>query len=161
MSRVLVELFRHHTWSTERLLAVCAGLDDEQLDATGVGTYGSVRGTLAHPFGAQGRYVRALIGQRLEPLVSEREAWPGFETLRASARGSNGALEEVAARADSMEPVSRERQGQTVELPVSLLLAQAIDHATEHRARINTILTRTEIEPPNLDGWTWHESESS
>ena len=158
MSKVLVDLFRHNTWANERLLEVCAGLGDAQLDATGDGTYGSVRDTLVHLFGAQGRYVHMLQGTPPQPMVSEREPWPGFETLRASARASDSGLEAIAARADAMGPVSREYQGQMHTLPVALLMTQAINHATEHRAHINTILTQAGIEPPSLDGWAWNEA---
>jgi uncharacterized damage-inducible protein DinB len=157
MANVLVDLFRHNTWANERLIEACAEFDDATLDATGDGTYGSVRDTLVHLFGAQGRYVRTLMGEAPEPMVSEREPWPGFETLRASAAASHRGLEEVAARADSMGPVSREWQGQLVELSVALLLTQAINHATEHRAHINTILTQAGVEPVWLDGWAWNE----
>jgi uncharacterized damage-inducible protein DinB len=158
MSNVLVDIFRHNTWANERLLAYGAELDDKQLDATGDGTYGSVRDTLVHLFGAQGRYVDTLTGKRPEPMVWENEPWPGFEVLRASAQASHRGLEEVAARADSMGPVSREWDGRIVELPVALLLAQAINHATEHRAHINTILTQAGIEPVALDGWAWNDA---
>ncbi len=158
MANVLVDLFRHNTWANERLLDACARLDDAKLDATGDGTYGSVRDTLVHLFGGQGRYVHMLTGEVPAPMVSEREPWPGFETLRASAKASNGGLEDVAARADEMGPVSREWNGQTVHLPVALLLTQAINHATEHRAHINTILTQTGVEPVALDGWAWNDA---
>ena len=158
MANVLVDLFRHNTWANERLLACCAELDDAQLDATGGGTFGSVRDTLVHLFAAQGRYVDSLTGQRPVPMVWEDDPWPGFETLRASAQASHQGLEEVAARADSMKPISREWQGQQVELPVALLLTQAINHATEHRAHINTILTQAGVEPVALDGWAWNDA---
>ncbi|MDQ3349525.1 MAG: DinB family protein, partial [Acidobacteriota bacterium] len=145
------------TWANERLLDFCAGLDDATLDATGGGTYGSVRDTLVHLFGAQGRYVHLLTGQAPQTMVSEREPWPGFETLRASARVSGSALEAVAARADSMDILRGERGGQPYELPVGVVMTQAINHATEHRAHINTILTQAGIEPPELDSWNWFE----
>jgi uncharacterized damage-inducible protein DinB len=158
MTTVLVDLFRHNTWANERMLEVCAGLDEATLDATGDGTYGSVRNTLVHLFGAQGRYVDMLQGERPATMVSENEPWPGFETLSASARETGRALEAIAGRADGMGPIRREWRGQQVELLPSLLLTQAINHATEHRAHINTILTLAGVEPPALDGWTWNEA---
>lgn len=157
MSTVLVELFRHNTWANGCLLEACAGLDDGVLDATGAGTFGSVRETLVHLFGAQGRYVQVLTGSPPEPMVSEREPWPGFERLRASAEVSNHALEEVAVRADSMGILRGERGGKPYALPVAVVMTQAINHATEHRAHINTILTQAGIEPVSIDSWAWHE----
>ncbi len=159
MANVLVDVFRHNTWANERLLNVCAGLDDRYLDATGDGTFGSVRNTLVHLLGAQGRYVQTLNGAAPATMVSERERWPGFPTLRASATETNRALETIAEHADSLGVVEREWNGEIIELPVSLLLTQAINHATEHRAHINTILTQAGVEPPGLDGWSWYATE--
>lgn len=156
---VLVDVFRHNTWANERLLEVCAGLDDRHLDATGTGTFGSVRHTLVHLVGAQGRYVQTLNGEAPATMVSEREPWPGFATLRASIEETNRALETIAEHADSIGTVAREWNGEMIELPVSLLLTQAINHATEHRAQINTILTQAGVEPPGLDGWSWYATE--
>ena len=40
-------------------------------------------------------------------------------------------------------------------MPASLILLQAVNHATEHRSQIATILTQLGIEPPAMDGWTF------
>jgi uncharacterized damage-inducible protein DinB len=37
----------------------------------------------------------------------------------------------------------------------SLLLLQAVNHGTEHRSQIATILTQLGVEPPEMDGWTY------
>lgn len=37
----------------------------------------------------------------------------------------------------------------------SLLLLQAINHGTEHRSQIATILTQLGVEAPEMDGWTY------
>jgi len=39
--------------------------------------------------------------------------------------------------------------------PKTIILTQAINHATEHRAQIMAILTQVGIQPPELDGWTY------
>ena len=39
----------------------------------------------------------------------------------------------------------------------TILLTQAINHATEHRAQIMTILTQLGIQPPNLDSWSYFD----
>jgi uncharacterized damage-inducible protein DinB len=48
MSEALLELYRHKTWATLRLIEVCQGLADEHLDATIPGTFGTIRETLRH-----------------------------------------------------------------------------------------------------------------
>ena len=52
----LTTLFRHNRWANVRILERCAGLTDEQLDATIVGTYGSIRDTLQHIVTAERSY---------------------------------------------------------------------------------------------------------
>ena len=48
MARTLLELYRHMTWSTLRLIEHCQDLADEHLDATTPGTFGTIRETLRH-----------------------------------------------------------------------------------------------------------------
>ena len=43
-------------------------------------------------------------------------------------------------------------------MPVSLFLLQVINHATEHRSQVATILTRLGVEPPEMDGWTYFDA---
>ena len=52
----LTTLFRHNLWANERLIELCAGLSDEQLDATLLGTFGSIRDTLQHIVSAERSY---------------------------------------------------------------------------------------------------------
>ena len=48
MVSLLVTLCEHNTGANLRLLDFCAGLSDEQLDASAPGTFGRVRDTLVH-----------------------------------------------------------------------------------------------------------------
>jgi uncharacterized damage-inducible protein DinB len=48
VNRALLTLYRHKTWATVRLIEHCAGLAEEDLDATMPGTYGTIRATLRH-----------------------------------------------------------------------------------------------------------------
>jgi DinB family len=45
-------------------------------------------------------------------------------------------------------------------VPKTIILTQAINHATEHRAQIMAILTQLGIPPPELDGWTYFMARS-
>ena len=38
-------------------------------------------------------------------------------------------------------------------MAAGLLLLQAVNHATEHRSQIATILTQLGVEPPDMSGW--------
>jgi uncharacterized damage-inducible protein DinB len=158
MSESLVELFRHNAWANQRLFDACEGLSDAQLDATIAGTFGSIRNTLVHIVGAQERYVAALAGTGPVSVIRERGPFPGLAELREGARTSGDALVELAAHVQSGATVTTTWCGEGYTLPVWLLLVQAINHATEHRAQVAATLTHQGIAPPGMDGWTYHET---
>ncbi len=150
----LVELFRHNTWATLRLLDACATLDDAQLDATVAGTMGSIRDILTHIAGAEGRYV-GIFTSRRPPQLLEEAGFPGIAALRELIQASGAALQAQAATRHAPELLTVQRRGETQQLPAGIVLIQAINHATEHRAQVATILTQQGITPPEMDGWTF------
>ena len=75
-----IEAFRYHRWATERLLDVCAGLSDEQLELTTVGTYGSIKATWLHLAGAEQRYAARLDGGAIG--FTENDDFPGVARVR-------------------------------------------------------------------------------
>jgi uncharacterized damage-inducible protein DinB len=158
MSESLVELFRHNAWANQRLFDACAELSAAQLDATVVGTFGNIRDTLTHIVGAQERYVAALSESGPVSVIREREPFAGVAALRDAARASGEALIALAERAQDGATVTTTYRGDPFTLPVWLMFLQAINHATEHRAQVAAILTQQGIEPPSMDGWTYHEA---
>jgi uncharacterized damage-inducible protein DinB len=156
MSESLVELFRHNAWANQCLFDACEELSDAQLDAAVVGTFGTIRDTLVHLVGAQERYVAAL-GTGVVSAIREREPFPGLAVLSDAARTSGEALVELAERAQSGATVTAKWRGEIYTAPIWLLFVQAINHATEHRAQVAAILTQQGIQPPSMDGWTYHE----
>jgi hypothetical protein len=58
----LLEAFRHNSWATRQLLAVCRDLSEDRLAASATGTYGSIRATFNHLVLSDGRYLRRLAG---------------------------------------------------------------------------------------------------
>lgn len=161
MASILVEFFRHNLWANLQMLDVCAGLSDDVLDAETPGTYGSIRATLMHLAGAQGRYVEALTGNPPTPTVRESEPFPGFSALRESVQRSSETLIEIAEQSCEDRIVRGIRRGQPFAMPASVFLLQAINHATEHCAQIATILGQHGIEPPGIDAWSFHGAGQS
>ena len=43
------------------------------------------------------------------------------------------------------------------DVPKTTILAQVINHATEHREQVKAILTQLGIEPPDLQGWSYFD----
>ena len=155
MGSILTEMFEHNRWANLRAVEACAGLTDAQLDATVHGTAGSVRTTLMHIAGAEQRYLMRLSGR--QPTFGERDGWPGIAPLRQTLDASGQALIDLAERADPDEVLTGDYQGQPYALPVAVIYVQAINHATEHRSQIATILTQQGAEPPDFSGWAWSD----
>lgn len=153
MNEILTALFEHHTWANLRLIDACAGLTEEQLDAGAPGTFGSVRETLVHVVASEEGYLARL--ERTPPPERDAYTFRGLDDLRTRAERSGRALVELAARTDGDPTVRGDWRGEPYALPTSVFVIQAINHATEHRAQIATVLSQQGVTPPVLDGWTY------
>jgi uncharacterized damage-inducible protein DinB len=158
MRDILTEAYTHHLWANTTLLDFCESLADEALDATATGTYGSIRDTLVHLLAAEGRYLAAMNGRGEAPDALKEGSFPGIEELKRYARAGGEELVALSERVSTNETISVERGGHHYEIPISIFFAQAINHGTDHRAHICTVLTQHGIEPPNLDVWTYLRS---
>jgi len=162
MNSALLELYRHKTWATLRLIALCEGLAGDHLDATIRGTYGTIRDTLRHLVEAEEGYLSILT----------REAFSSKETAAAFTRPDQMPdgpipLDELAERIRHMGP-QRETLAQDPDLPdrgvtttdgfrlpAAVPMAQAIHHGDVHRAHVLSILGARGLEVPELDVWEY------
>jgi uncharacterized damage-inducible protein DinB len=155
---VLTSLFRHNTWANLKLLDACAGLSDDQLQASAVGTFGAIGKTLSHLVRAEVDYVNRATGK--SPATPLRaDLFPGFAALKDAARWAGDELLQlaVAARADTIVRETFPQDRVVIEFPLSGLLVQAINHSTEHRTQISAIITQLGVEPPDMSGWLYME----
>ena len=155
---VLVALFRHNAWANGKLLDFCEGLSDEQLDTTAVGTYGTIRDTLVHIVYGEVSYVERVNGN-LPPNRPPDEKFPGFAWLREVADWASEEMLQLALSARSDTMVTDSWPGGTERYKLTDLMVQALNHATEHRTQVSTIVTQLGLEPPNMDGWTWMDDK--
>ena len=155
-SDTLSTLFSHNLWANLRLLERCAGLTEEQLNATTVGTYGSIHDTLQHVATAERSYLsRIATGQ---PYRRPKDAPPmTIAEMTESMRASGSGLIEWAPKVQPSETVQVDWEGTPRDVPKTVLLTQAINHATEHRAQVMAILTQLGIQPPELDAWNYFD----
>jgi uncharacterized damage-inducible protein DinB len=147
-----VEVFKHNLWANLRLLDACAALSEDDLQATAPGTYGKVRDTLVHLFASEGRYVEQFNDKRREFMLNEEQEFAGFEALRTHAVTSGEALITIAGRTNADRVLRGTYRDQPYVMLASILLVQAINHATEHRSHIISILSQRGVETPRLDG---------
>ena len=153
-SSVLTTLFAHNTWANLKLLDFCERLSDEQLDTTAIGGYGSIRDTLWHIVGAEVSYVERVNG-RLPPNPPPQGQFPGFAVMKDAARWTGDELLQLAISARKDTSVRQRPPRQLIEYKLASLIAQAINHSTEHRAQISAIITQLGIEPPDMSGWQY------
>jgi uncharacterized damage-inducible protein DinB len=150
----LVKLFEHHNWANEQILQACAALSDEQLDAAPQSaTKGSIRKTLVHLVSSQHAYLSIL----KIPVESRPRVQLSFNELQESVRLSGERL--LALVRDEADKISAIRvqpnNGYIIESWV--LIVQIINHATEHREQIKSMLSGLGITPPEIDGWSYGE----
>ena len=156
MESFVTKLYEHNRWANLLLLDACKNLSEAQLDAPQVeGTYGSIRQTLLHLAFAEGRYVWRLKGAPDPEPPREESGFPGFDDLRARLEESGQALIEAARSTPGDMPISASFGGKDYSYVADLVKVQAINHGTEHRAQVSTLLTQLGIKPPEMDGWSF------
>jgi uncharacterized damage-inducible protein DinB len=137
------------------LADVCLELSDEQLATSVPGTYGTIFDTMRHLVGADASYL--VVTSKGQVARIDEEAMDLAE-LRAQMERHGPAWANVIADADPDEVLVRLRDdGSATHAPVSIRLAQALHHGTDHRSQICTALTSLGIEPPFIDVWDYGE----
>jgi len=155
---ILAKLFEHNNWANQKILEACASLTDEQLDAPPQSaTEGSIRNTLLHLVSAQYGYLRLLtlpVEKRRERVTVE------FAFIERSLKDSGEKLLDLARDAGKL-PTTRLQTRDDYWVEPWVLMVQIINHATEHREQIKSMLTALGITPPSIDGWDYGESVSA
>lgn len=155
---VLVKLFEHNNWANIQMIQACSALSAEQLDTEPhSATKGTIRQTLLHLVASQRGYLALLTLP-----VEERQKVPlAFADLKEVAQSSGEAL--LALLKGEKGELTRNRlqttDGYSVEPWVILL--QIINHATEHREQINSMLSALGLTPLDQDGWSYGEFTNS
>jgi uncharacterized damage-inducible protein DinB len=156
---VLVAMFEHHKWSNLQMIDFCATLTEEQLALSGPGVYGNTIDTLRHVVANEAHYLTFIHGCDQVNVLPQRGPFAGWDRLRETARQTGDALIAFVARLEGDPIQSGESDGEPFSIRTSLFLVQVINHATEHRSHIRTVLSSHGIVPPEIDGWHWLESE--
>ncbi len=138
------------------MMEACRGLSEADLDATVAGTYGSIRDTITHLVGAESGYAFRLIGG--ERAFGRGEPFPGVDRAIEVLEKTGAALEEVAADLDRSRIIEIVTDEETLQIPGFVILLQAVNHATDHRSHIATILTQLGHQPPDLDLWSYDDA---
>lgn len=147
----LVKLFEHNNWANEKIIQACYALSDDQLDAEPQSvTQGSIRSTLSHLVTSQRGYLALLtlpVGERTTNSLE-------FTELQESARTSGEGLLELA-RGERGPLESRLRTRDRYHTEPWVVMLQVINHASEHREQIKSMLSALGVTPPDIDGWDY------
>jgi uncharacterized damage-inducible protein DinB len=138
-------------------VAFCRRLSVDQLEASAVGRYGSVRATIQHLLEAEAYYGWLLSGGAPEwwskddlppATLDELERWNEemaefWEGLLARPFDPEGWVSD------------RDDEGTEYEATAGVIVAQVLNHGNEHRSQVFTILTTVGVEPPEVDPWAY------
>mgnify|MGYP001150380155 CR=1 FL=1 len=151
----LVKLFEHNNWANLQIIQACSALSDAQLDAEPQSvTKGSIRLTLSHLVSSQQGYL-SLLTQPVEVRVDVQST---FAKLQEAARISGEGLLSLARGEASSQLKSRLQTSGGYFVEPWVVMVQAINHATEHREQIKSMLSSLGVTPPNIDGWDYGEA---
>jgi uncharacterized damage-inducible protein DinB len=149
---ILVKLFEHNNWANMQILQACSALSDEQLDAEPISaTHGSIRSTLLHLVNSQRGYLALLT----RPVEERRQGAPAITDLQESARLSGEGLLELIRNAADRFPRTRLETTDGYRVEPWIVMIQIINHATEHREQIKSMLTALGVTAPEIDGWDY------
>jgi len=154
----LVKLFEHNNWANNQIIKACSTLSDEQLDTEPQSaTKGTIRETLTHLVNSQRGYLSLLT----LTLEARHHAPPTFAGLQESAQISGEGLLALVQDESSNFPKARLQTTDGFFVEPWVVMLQVINHATEHREQIKSMLSSLGVTPPNIDGWDYGEASNA
>jgi uncharacterized damage-inducible protein DinB len=144
MAHALYDPVRHNAWATAQILEFCRRLDEQTLNATVPGTYGTIIATLRHIIYCEIDFLERLLGH------SPTDPWQLGETA-----GLDALIELAAQLASDWEIFLASDVDSEHPIPAGVVIAVVLYHGSEHRGQICTILGALGHEPPDLTPWAY------
>lgn len=141
-------------WGTTTLIGACRVLSDEQLRAPGRASYGSILETFNHLVLSDASYFGVLGGKRPSWSMAEQPDLVGIDQLDVWTGEMTGRWESFLGGAP-FDPLRTHTFEDGYRTHLGVLFAQVIHHGTLHREQICAMLTALDIEPPDLQPWSW------
>jgi uncharacterized damage-inducible protein DinB len=153
----LVKLFEHNNWANRKIVEACYALSNDQLDTEPQSaTRGTIRRTVLHLVHSQKGYLSLVT----MPVDERIDVAPTFEELLDSVNSSGqGLLALARGEGASLDSRLQTKDGFYTEPWVVML--QVINHATEHREQIKSMLSALGMTPPDIDGWDYGEATNA
>jgi uncharacterized damage-inducible protein DinB len=154
MTSLLKDAFGHHVWASLMLIDACAKLQPQQLATSAPGTYGSILMTLRHLVGSDCSYLSVTSDGRRSMIDPDPMELPELRAIMEENGELWQSLLESEPDADLWQ-VRHRPDGSETHATMSIRLAQALHHGTDHRSQVCTALTMLGIEPPDIDVWEY------
>ena len=157
---MLLRQMRHDVWATERLIAHLRKLTAAQLELTATGTYGTILGTLKHIVAADEGYLVRLTGAKLHDTHFTAAVDPDLDEIATHLGHVKDGVERLFGSAFDGDrvitdtPLRRPEQPR-IEMPAWVPAAQFINHGTDHRSQIDTILSTNGLESVDMQVWPY------
>lgn len=158
MNTVLQDIIEHHLWANDTLLTYCEGLTPEQLALTVPGTFGGTEVTLVHIAVNEEHYLRLIdqggVPNGIRTTILNGEVPRELASVRPVFARTGEAWRDVVRRCSGNVMLQVEWEGNIEPLALSDVVAQVVEHGTEHRTHIRTILASHGISESDADGTT-------
>jgi uncharacterized damage-inducible protein DinB len=155
MNEAMREAFRHSAWATRTLIAACRHLTVEQRERPARG-FGSIVATLNHVVLSDAGYAAILTGVR-PGWAADGNATDDLDRIGARVDETERLWERLAAAPFDADRVLTLDAG-TYECPASVVLAQALQHASAHREQIRAGIAELGVEAPDLQPWAYADA---
>jgi uncharacterized damage-inducible protein DinB len=147
-------LYDFNAWANHRTLEACATLTPEQFTRNLGSSFGSVRDTLAHIFGAEFVWFERWHDRAPAGLPSASDL-PDFETARRRLSEMDRNLIDFVASLNSQDLQRiiqfKTRAGFEINQPLAQCLQHVANHGTYHRGQVTTLLRQLGATPTSTD----------
>jgi uncharacterized damage-inducible protein DinB len=148
----LIEFARYNLWASQRLMAICADLDDASLATSIDGTPGSILDTFGHILRAEAGFPARIQGTAPQPPY-EWEDGPDLDQMSAYAAKLGEALLATIQSVSPTENVHEEDGDWEFDYQARLIVMSLVFHGISHRTDISTFLNCRGVALPELDVW--------
>jgi uncharacterized damage-inducible protein DinB len=148
------ELYEYNRWANARSLGASAAVSAADFTREVGGSFASLRGTLAHMYGAEWIWLERWKGISPRQLPFSLE-FPDVASIRSrweTVENERQAFLDALDPARLAEVISYVNlQGQTFAYPLRRMLQHVVNHATYHRGQITTLLRQLGAAPLATD----------
>jgi uncharacterized damage-inducible protein DinB len=151
---LLTTLYEYSALARNRQIDAAQALTAEQLRAAAPGVYGSIHDTLAHMAASQWMWLERIQGRSPHQPPTGAD-FADLDALRAwwdEQQAASLAYLADLSDADLARPISyTSLDGTPYTRQVWHALMQVVNHQTEHRSQVATLLSQAGVDPPPTD----------